>query len=203
MRPVLSEADELVTAPGQTIVPVVRAVRHIKPLETLDLERIDALLHTVDRHIEQALGASVLRATWRARFTPGCARVLQLREGPIVAVTEVRAFDDDAALEADGTVVPTTSYRVLAHRGPAEIRLRDAADWPVTLRDDAGVSVVYTAGAATLLDVPADIRHAALLLAAHLFEHPTPVVTGKTLAQLPYTVDALLAPYSQRRRCAA
>lgn len=197
---VYSETDVRVDAPTQTIVPLARAVRHIKPLETLDLDRVDQLLQTADRHVEEALGAAVLRATWRSWYTPCDARVLRLREGPIVAVTEVRAFaeDDDA-----GVVVPSTSWRALTHRSPAEVHLRDGASWPVTLRADAGVSVTYTAGAETLLEVPSEIQHAALLLAAHLFEHPTPVIVGKTLARLPFTVDALLAPYVQRRRCAA
>lgn len=203
MRPAISEAVEVVTAPTQTIVPVVRAVRHIKPLETLDLARIDALLHTVDRLIEQSLGAAVLRATRRAWYTPGEARRLQLPEGPIAAVTSVLAFDEAAEDDAGADAVPTTSYRVLAHRSPAELQLREGASWPVALRAYGGLSITYTAGAASLLAVPADIRHAALLLAAHLFEHPTPVVTGKTIAQLPFTVEALLAPHSQRRRCAA
>lgn len=196
MRAVYSEADVRITAPAQTIVPVVRAVRHLKPLETLDLARIDELLHTVDDRLEQALGCAVLRSTWRATFTPGSARVLRLREGPIVSVDEILAFDDEAETDQDGDVVPTTSYRVLTHRSPAEVHLRDEASWPVTLRDEASVTVTYTTGWATVLDVPADIRHAGLLLAAHLFEHPT-------ATSLPSTVEALLAPHSQRRRCAA
>jgi len=203
MRPALTDALELLTPPTQTIVPLARAVAHIKPLETLDLDRVAQLLRTADRLVEQTLGAAVLRSTWRAWFTPGDARVLQLSEGPIAAVSEVRAFEDDTVLFDDGTVVATSDYRVVPYRTPATIRLQDSAVWPVTLRDDGGVAITYTSGAATLLDVPADIQHAALLLAAHLFEHPTPVVTGKSIATLPFTVSALLAPHSQRRRCAA
>lgn len=203
MRPVLAEAVELVTAPTQTILPLVRAVRHVKPLETLDLERLADLLRAVDRRIEQELGASVLRTTWREWFTPGDGRRLALREGPIVAVTEVRAFDDDDEAFTDGTVVAPSAYRARTQLGPAAVVLTDDASWPVTLREEAGVAITYTSGAATLLDVPADIQHAAALMAADWFEHPTSFVTGTSVAKLPRAADALLALHSQRRRCAA
>lgn len=203
MTPARSVVDARVTPATQTIVPLVRAVRHVKPLETLDLARLDTILRAVDARIEQELGAAVLRATWRAWFTPGAARRLLLREGPIVAVTEVRAFDDAAETFDAGAVVAATTYRAVPQLEPAAVRLVDGAAWPVTLRADLGIAVTYTTGAATLLEVADDIQHAALLLAAEWFEHPTAFVTGTTVTPLPRPVAALLAPHSQRRRCAA
>lgn len=193
-------SDALVIAPTETQVSLARAVAHVKPLEDADHVRLEDLLAVADRAVEAYLGACVLRATWCAWFTPDDARRLRLREGPIAEVVKVEAFaeDDDTPV-----LVPSERYRVLSFACPSEVAMREGAVWPVTLRASHGVAVTYRAGQTSPHLVPADIRHAALLLVAHLFEHPAPVLTGTIAQTLPFTVEHLLAPHVQRRRCAA
>jgi uncharacterized phiE125 gp8 family phage protein len=44
-------------------------------------------------------------------------------------------------------------------------------------------------------DVPAPVKHAVLLLVAHLYEQRTPEITGTIVAKVAFAVDALLSPY--------
>lgn len=44
--------------------------------------------------------------------------------------------------------------------------------------------------------IPAPVKQAILILAAHLYEQRTPVVIGAILTDIPFTIDALLAQYT-------
>ena len=48
----------------------------------------------------------------------------------------------------------------------------------------------------TLAAIPAPVKQAILMLSAHLFEQRTPVLIGTIIADIPFTIDALLAQYT-------
>lgn len=45
-------------------------------------------------------------------------------------------------------------------------------------------------------DIPPPIKQAILMLSAHLYEQRTPVLIGASIADIPFTIDALLAPFT-------
>src|SRR5690606_22035238 len=63
--------------------------------------------------------------------------------------------------------------------------------WPETDNEPGSVRISFTTGASA---VPASIKHAALLLVGHWFEHREAAGDVK-VAELPMAVDALLFPY--------
>ncbi|MDO9125489.1 MAG: head-tail connector protein, partial [Parvibaculum sp.] len=73
--------------------------------------------------------------------------------------------------------------RVAAKRGQA---------WPMPATRLAGIAVDFTAGYGAAAAVPAPLKQAVLLLAAHWFENREPLGNG---VELPLTVSALVARY--------
>lgn len=69
--------------------------------------------------------------------------------------------------------------------------------WPaVTLAPVDAVVIEFVCGYGDdAKDVPAAIRNAIKLLAAHLYENREPVVVGLTTSRIPFTIEALLGPY--------
>lgn len=67
--------------------------------------------------------------------------------------------------------------------------------WPSTIARPDAVKVTATYGFATVAAVPADLKHAILLLVSQLYEQRSPQVTGTIVANMAYTLDALLGPH--------
>jgi uncharacterized phiE125 gp8 family phage protein len=60
--------------------------------------------------------------------------------------------------------------------------------------------IAFSAGYGDGADnVPAPLRQAIMLLVAHWFERPEPVVLGATAQEVPATVAGLLLPYRRVR----
>lgn len=98
-------------------------------------------------------------------------------------------------LETQATAtLDTTTYRVDRDDTPGRIRTVYAGTWPGHLADQNAVTVTWWAGygpAAT--DVPQAIRHAILMLVAHLYEsRQAAVATGAVPQDVPFGVKALL-----------
>lgn len=69
--------------------------------------------------------------------------------------------------------------------------------WPTTYPVRGAVAVTFSAGWASASEVPADLKAAVMLLAAHNFEQREPLIVGASVAPLPLSVDWLLARYRQ------
>lgn len=112
-----------------------------------------------------------------------------LPRGPIRSVT-ISYEDVDGSLQ---TVDPST-YRVRERGGLTLIRLAESERWP-DLPVGGQVVVTAEAGFADAAAVPNTLRQAILFLAAHYFEHRTPVNVGNIVNELPMTFKHLVEPY--------
>lgn len=118
-------------------------------------------------------------------------RHITLPNPPCVSVTSVTTYDDSDT----STVMSTSDYYVDRARQPAQVVLRNGANWPTALRVSNAVEIVYVAGyGATPAEVPEAIRLAMLQYIAFSYEHrgeferfppPTP----------PASIEALMSPY--------
>lgn len=136
------------------------------------------------------LGRALVEQTWRQDFPAFCDR-LRLPLGPVQSIASIKYFDAD---EAEQTV-PAETYALVTDGLGARIDLVSGADWPSPVYDRAdAVRITFVAGYGAAAAVPAPIRQAALLYAAHLYEHREAVGPGD-LKDVPMAVDRLIAPY--------
>ncbi len=94
-------------------------------------------------------------------------------------------------------VVPPTTYTLVQENFRSHIVLQRGQEWPnVELQRGNSVDIRFVCGyGGTSSVIPEPIRRAILLLVSQWYEHREPILTEKSMAQLPYAVEALLANY--------
>lgn len=84
---------------------------------------------------------------------------------PVQSVTSITTYDEDNA----ASVFDPSSYNLDQTSG--RVYLNTGATWPTSLRDRAGIKVVYVAGyGATAASVPAAIKQAIMMHVAKMYE---------------------------------
>lgn len=124
---------------------------------------IDAVTATLDGP-DGILGLALVTQTW-TQSLGGFADVLRLPLAPVqsAAVSYLDADNDAQALAA--------AYRLHTDAQGAYLRRIEGAQFPaVAARDDA-VTITMVCGYGAPAAVPSDIKQAALLMVAHLYEH--------------------------------
>tara|TARA_R110000868_G_scaffold12110_7_gene58722 strand:- start:14749 stop:15324 length:576 start_codon:yes stop_codon:yes gene_type:complete len=178
----------LMSGPASEPVTLEEARAHLR----LDTEDEDTLLGVFLTAARVALEAQTRRAfvtqSWRLILDAWPTEVVTLPMAPVSAVTAVTMNDAgaprvvaaslyDTALDGDTPRIVTTGV------------------WPTPSRRVGGIHIDFTAGYGAAVDVPAPLRQAILLLAAHWFENREPVSIGDKAGELPLSVSALIAPY--------
>lgn len=183
---------ELKTAPTSTVLSVEDAKTHLRVDGNDEDDYISGLVAgatlAVERHCDRAL----LTQTWVVsldRFPPG-DRPLSLPLPPLRSVAALTYID------AAGTERGLADYQT-SKRSPAIVAPAPGKVWPTTSTCLDAVRIEIEVGYGDAgTDVPPPVRHAILLLVAHWYENREPVTVGGGVNDLPFTVDALLAPYS-------
>jgi uncharacterized phiE125 gp8 family phage protein len=118
--------------------------------------------------------------------------VIELQRPPLSSVTSVKYYDDNGVLQT----LSASAYTVDTSSTPGRIVLKEDQSWPSTDDIPNAVEITYVAGyGAAGANVPAEIVHAIKILVAHWYAAREPVVTGVTPAEMPKTVEYLLAPF--------
>lgn len=157
---------------------------------------IAELISKAGEHVESITRRSLI-ARKRRLVTAGFSPCIELPHPPIVSVESVSYRDSSGALET----IPADTWRVSEGWKPLLMRRIGAGPWPTTSGEPDAVIIDYTAGYGTRWEqVPAPLRHAIVLLAAHWYENREAVVVGQTPPHtLPLAFDQLLVPYSTWR----
>jgi len=179
---------------GPAVEPVgVPEMRAFLRLEHADEDAlIGALLRAARLVIEATTRLVILEQSWRIALervpTDG---VVRLPLAPILAVSEVRAFDAANA----ATTLATADWRLERRSDPARITLSGAA-----LEAAGAIEIDLSAGwGATVDAAPAPLVQAIRLLAAHWFENRGDGPPQTETASLPLDVAALIAPFRRLR----
>lgn len=158
-------------------------------LESVDGELLTTLIQAAREYAEEFTRRAFITQTWTAymdrwpqtkdplgwwdgvregSIAMGQANSLTLPIGPLQSVTSVSTFDDDNT----ETTFDAVNYFLNTTRTPGEIILNTEATWPVFTRNRNGVKVVYVCGYGdNATDVPAPLRTAVKMLAAHWYEN--------------------------------
>ncbi|MGV8996393.1 MAG: head-tail connector protein [Parvibaculaceae bacterium] len=178
----------LLSGPASEPVMLDEARAHLRLDATDENDLLNAFLVAARVALEARTRRAFVTQSWRLILDAWPQGPVFLPVAPVSAVTSVTLND------ADGPrVVAATAYDiVLAGDRP---RLSSLTAWPAPTRRIGGIYIDVTAGYGEAADVPAPLRQAIVMLAAHWFEHREPVSIGDGADELPLTVSALIAPY--------
>ena len=186
-------------APAADLVSLAEAKAQCRVDDSDSDVLITALIKAATDHLDGysgVLGRALITQTWAVDFG-GFSELMRLPVGNLLAVSSITYYDS-------ANVQQTLSASVYAahndHFGPLLITKPDQ-QWPTTYARPDAVRVTWTAGyGATSAAVPAAIKQAALLLIGHWYDNRAAVNVGAAVAEVPFTVEALLQPYRRAQR---
>lgn len=167
---------ETVTAPTGLPVSLSEAMTHLRYEGVEDKPLITSLVRAAVDHAQAFTGRQLMTATYKLRLA-SCeipAGDIVLPHAPLQSVSAVEYVDAAGANQT----LSTSLYTVHRHGDPGRIRPAYGQQWP-TVRDQRdAMTVTFVAGYASASLVPASIRQAILMLAAHWYEHREAAVDG-------------------------
>ena len=193
------------------LVPLIGP--QIEPISVTDLKahlRIDSaaedaalasLIITARLQIEAALALALITQSWSWTFDRWPRRAsVELPISPVQQINSVLIFQSGGPV----TMLPS-AYILDGHSIGARLIARD--NWPPPSVAALGIGIQLVAGfGATPAEVPAAIRQALLVLAAHWYNRrdadggcSAPTAGAPTSGPLPPVVNDLLAPYRRSR----
>ena len=184
---------DLITAPETepvTIDQVVMQSRDIDNPEQYDLWEI--YIESARMYVENIIGP-VIAQTWDMTidaFPNG--NTIEIEKQRVTSVTSLKYTDEDGT----ETTFDSDKYIVDASgSGYAKITLKDDYSWPtVTLKESGAVVIRFIAGYDSASTVPAQIKHAIMLLVAHYDANRLPAnLRNMEIQNVPYSVTSLLA----------
>lgn len=189
---------------GISRTPVVFAAPTLEPLtrpfvknfarwdDDCDDEVVDFQIAAARQFYERRVGRQLMLATYDYfvdDFPPG-ERFLEIPRPPLVSIVEIEYRDTDDVLQ----ILAPAVYDLNSAREPGRVFLQVEQEWPdVGETKENAVRIRFTAGAATVADVPTDDRQAVLMLATHWLQNREPVMVGDDLEpfELPLGYDAI------------
>ena len=93
---------------------------------------------------------------------------LVLPRWPLVSITSVTVYDEDSNAS---TVTVNDVFDVDIYQTPGRITLKRGQTWPVALRANDAIQVIYVAGYANAAAVPSTLKRAVKQLSAFLYSH--------------------------------
>lgn len=190
-------APYLVTAP--TSQPLNRT--DVKQFSNIDHSQddtlIDSLIQAATSYFDGRdgiLGRALITQTW-ARTLSWFPERIRLPLGPVASITSVKYYDIDDVEQTLGA----STYELRRDDVGAYAQLAWEQTWPnYTPRPD-GITVTWVAGTTASL-MPRAIRQAMLMLVAHWYENRETVVIGVTAMDIPFAVNALIAPFRRQEK---
>jgi uncharacterized phiE125 gp8 family phage protein len=190
---------ELVTAPTAFPVDVEALRRHV--WETYDSEAEDdtyfeELLARATAHVETVTNRRLVSQAWRGYLDcwPVGNGPIVLPFGKVTGVTRFNWMGEDAS---DHILTENTHYAVsVVGYWPKVVPI---GSWPSgSLFVVDPIRVEFVAGFGAAAAVPADLKAAILILAAHWYKNREIVRVGNMVSPLPTSFDALIAPWKIR-----
>jgi hypothetical protein len=177
-----------VTRSETPLIDVETAIAHCRASDE-DEETIARLIEVATDFISgpSGIGTALLTEEWKLSLD-SLPSVIELDLTPVQSVDSVTYVDEDGVTQ---TVDPATYYVDVDQR-PAIVAF--IATRPITKAVPGAVKVHFTAGYGAPADVPADLRHAALLLISHYFENREAVQEVETF-EVPMGVERILRKY--------
>jgi uncharacterized phiE125 gp8 family phage protein len=180
----------LATPATAEIVSLVDAKAHLRVFHDDDDAYIGGLIAAAQDWLageKNWIGRSVVEQGWELTLSHFPVAKVDLPKPPLKSV------DGVFYTPATGVEVSLSGFRTI-DTGVADggyILPAIGTAWPITNGEPGSVRIEFKAGFAT---VPPSVKHAALLMIGHWYEHREAASETK-ITDLPMAVDALLYPY--------
>ena len=183
--------SRITTSPESEPVSLMEMKRYLRIDDNSDDIVLSDQIMEARRFIEDQVGLAFISQSWRLaldRWPAGGeawwdgvremsitelyrSNVLQsvtLPRWPLVSITSITTYDEDS----NATSVTTANvFDVDTYRTPGRITLKRGQTWPVALRSNNAIEIVYVAGYANAAAVPMTMKRAVRQLAAFMYNH--------------------------------
>lgn len=180
----------LVTAPASEPVTASELRSHLR-VDSTELPDADAnaLIAEARQTIEDVMGLAFISQSWRLSidrwpggaeawwdgvrqmaiselYAPNYMTSVMLPRWPLASITSVTVFDEDSNSQA---VTVANTFDLDTYQVPGRLTLKRGSTWPIALRANNAIQIVYVAGYANAAAVPAPMKRALKQLAAFLY----------------------------------
>lgn len=183
---------QLTTASTITPFHLSEAKEHLRVFTSDDDFYIQSLIDAVVSAAENITRRSLYSTTWKYILDDFPRFELYIPRPPLQSVTHVKYYDANGTLQT----IDAADYQVDTISEPGRIVPAPALTWPgVEAGRINAVEIQFVAGWAKRFDLPAGLRQAMLYHLSHLYDVREPVLIGTIQSIVPYTLEALYAPY--------
>lgn len=182
----------LTVAPATEPVTAAELRTHLRTDATeLPDAEANALITDARTEIENMTGLAFISQSWRLSidrwpaggeawwdgvremsitelYNSNTLQSLTLPRWPLVSITSVTVYDEDSNAS---TVTVNDVFDVDTYQTPGRITLKRGQTWPIALRANNAIQVIYVAGYANAAAVPSTLKRAVKQLAAFLYSH--------------------------------
>lgn len=180
----------LVTAPASEPVTASELRSHLRA-DATELPDADAnaLIAEARQMIEDLTGVAFISQSWRLSldlwpggaeawwdgvrqmaiselYAPNYMTSVMLPRWPLASITSVTVFDEDSNSQA---VTVANTFDVDIYQVPGRLTLKRGSTWPIALRANDAIQIIYVSGYANAAAVPAPMKRALKQLAAFLY----------------------------------
>lgn len=180
-------------APTGTIISLTEAKEQLIISHGEDDSFLLGLVAAASRTVEEMCGRALMTQTWRQELRGAAARDdVQLRRTPVQSITSIEYYDRENALQT----ATVGDFRLYGDADNAFVRPETGQSWPALYPRPDALRISYVAGYGdSPLEVPAELRTAALMLVAHWYERREAVTEAVSVAETPFGVRELVGLY--------
>lgn len=181
----------LVSAPAQEPVSLTEARAQCNVNLSDDDWLFVGYIRAARQAFEEYASRGTFTQTWKLVGPSFNDEIRLPRAAPLQSVEWVKYYDNSNVLQT----LSASIYTLEPVAEPGYLFRTPYQVWPaVGPRPDA-VQVQYLLGWSTVATIPAAIKQGMLLLIAHWYKHRDAVVIGNIVNHLPFSVEALWAPW--------
>lgn len=178
------------TAAASQPVSLTDAKLHLRVTHTDDDTYITTLITHVTDVAEKAMNRALITSTWDYYlddFPQKSPYLIELPKGYVSEVTSVKYIDTTN----DYVTLSSSYYEADILSEPARIVLASGYSYPVVNKYLNAVKITFKAGYANAAAVPKSIIQVMYLHLSLLYDIRSPILTGTTIAEIPYSLQML------------
>jgi len=175
------------SAPTTHPITLDEAKAHLRVVSSDEDDYIDSLIAAAHDYI----ASQQRRALCETTYSLTCDYwpvIFELPNPPVVSVSSISYVDLNGATQT----LAASQYALDSASIPARVTPAYNVTWPTHRAQANAITMVYTAGYATVDDIPAGTKHAMKILVSHWFENREFVVIGSIVTNVPMSVTALI-----------
>ena len=160
--------------------------------ETTEDSLLSALICAARTYCENYTRRAFISQTWIMYLSKFPSEPIYLARSPLISVSSITYQDSNGTTQTwSSGEYSVDKYGIVSRISPAY-----GYQFPTARTNTNSVTITFTAGyGTTAASVPEPLRLAVKFLAGHWYENRQPIVTGTIVADIPFTVEALLDQY--------